>query len=97
MPHPEIIDFNITIKNNTFMDIHFYFVRDIAQLFIDLIVLHDSGNGTYDMIYTNRTVDVCKFLANKKINIFFEIMVNIMSDYVVLPNRCPIRKVKFIL
>lgn len=96
MHHPQIIDFNITMKNKTFMDVHFSFVRNVAQLLIDLVVLHDSGNGTFDMIYTNKTVDVCKFLINKKMNIFFEIMVNIMSDYVVIPNRCPIRKVTLI-
>lgn len=81
------------MKNNTHFDVHFQFVQDIAQPFIDLIVVHNSGNGKYDMVYTNKTIDVCKFLINRKSNIFFDMTYKIMSDYVDMPKRCPIRKV----
>lgn len=91
--HPEIVDFNVTIKNNTFFDVHINFLRDISQPFIDLTVLHDSGNGNYDMVYTNKTVDICLFLINKKYNILFDIFYKMMEDYVEMPKRCPIRKV----
>lgn len=81
------------MKNKTFLDLNLNFQRDISQLFIDLTVLHDSGDGKYDMVYTNKTVDVCMFLINKKLNILFDIVYKLMSDYVELPTKCPIRKV----
>lgn len=91
--HPEIVDFNVTMKNKTFFDVHINFLRDITHPLIDLTVLHDSGNGKYDMVYTNKTVDVCTFLINKKSNILFDIIYKIMADYVELPKKCPLRKV----
>lgn len=94
--HPEIVDFNMTMRNDGHFDIHLQFVREIHQSFIDLTVLHDSGNGKYDMVYTNKTVDICKFLIDKKSNIFFDMVYKMMSDYVEMPKRCPIRKVKYI-
>lgn len=92
--HPEIVDFNMTMKMDGHFDVHFQIVRDISHPFIDLIVVHDSGNGKYDMVYANKTVDICRFLIDKKSNIFLDMVYKLMSDYVEMPKRCPLRKVK---
>lgn len=91
--HPEIVELNITEKNNTF-DGYFNILKDISQLYIDFELLHDSGGGHYDMVYVNKTVDVCKFLNNRKLNVFFDIIYRIISDYCELPKSCPLARVK---
>lgn len=85
---------NITIRNQI-LDIHANIVRDISRPFIHIELLHDSGQKNFDMVQMNRTVDGCKFLNNRKINIFFEIAYRTLSQYtdVELPTRCPFRKV----
>lgn len=85
------------MKNRTHLDVHINFVRDIPLAFIDLTVLHDSGGDKFDLVYMNKTVDVCQFLTNRKTNIFFDIVYKLMLDYATtLPDRCPLRKVNLL-
>lgn len=91
--HPQIIDFNLTIKNKTIADVRLNFLRDISEMFMDFEVLHDSGDGKYDMVYTNKTIDLCMFLSNRKSNALFDITYRILSDYGDLPKKCPLRMV----
>lgn len=93
MIHPEFLDFNVTFQNKTLFDVHINFPRDLSLVYLDLLVLHDSGDANYDMVYMNKTVDFCHFLTNRKSNIFFEIAYRRMADYADLPKRCPVRKV----
>lgn len=91
--YPEVADFNITIKNRIVVDVHINVLRDIPQLFVDFEDLHDSGDGAFDMVFTNQTVDLCMFLRNRKSNVFFDIVYRMLSDYGDVPKQCPIRKV----
>ncbi|XP_037044276.1 uncharacterized protein LOC119080157 [Bradysia coprophila] len=94
--HPNVVDVNITMKNRTHLDVHINFGRDIPQAFIDLTVLHDAGDDKFDLVYMNKTVDICQFLTNRKSNIFFDIVYKVMLEYAAtLPDRCPIRKKKY--
>lgn len=88
------MDFNLTIKNGTSIDLQVNIVKGIQQMFVDLEVLHDSGDGFYDMVYMNKTVDLCMFLNNRKLNVFFDIAYKLLSDYGDLPKKCPLHKVK---
>lgn len=81
------------MKNKTHLDVYINFVQDLPQTSIDLTVLHDSGGDKYDLVYMNKTVDVCQFLLNRKTNIFFDIVYKLIRDYIALPDRCPLRKV----
>lgn len=90
---PETIDCNVTIKNKI-IDVYFSIFKDIPRPFIDLQIFHDSGNGHFDMVYMNKTIDCCMFLNNRKSNPIIDIAYKMLSDYGELPQRCPIRRVK---
>lgn len=62
-------------------------------MFIDFEVTLDSGGGTFDLVYMNRTVDTCMFLKNKKVNIIVDIIYKILTAYGELPTTCPLQKV----
>lgn len=85
---PEIVDLNVTINENSF-DANINILRDMSQPFLDLEVVHD-----FDMVYLNKTIDVCTFLSNRKSNILVDLIYRILSDHGELPKRCPIRRVK---
>lgn len=90
---PETIACNITVKNEKFSG-HFNVLKDIPRPFIDVQVLHDSGDGSFDLVYMNKTIDVCMFLNNRKSNVIIDIIYRMLSDYTELPQRCPVRRVK---
>lgn len=90
---PGILDFNLTLKNESLIDAHLIFVKDIPQLFLDLEVNFDSGDGTYSMVYMNRTIDLCTFLNNRKTNPLLDISYRILTAHGGLPKKCPMRKV----
>lgn len=90
---PEIMEFNITIRNNTFMDIHYNFLKELTTVLVDFEFVHDSGNGKYDMVFANKTIDLCAFLNNKKSNALFNIAYKMLTETGELPNKCPIRRV----
>lgn len=68
--------------------------KDITNPFVHSTVLMDSGNKKFDVLYLNRTFSICQFLANRKISIFMELGYKWLSEYVQLPKKCPISKVK---
>lgn len=84
----------MTIKNENSMDVHLNFVKDMSQMFVDFEDLHDSGGGAFDMVFINKTIDLCMFFNNRKSNALFDIIYRIFSDYGDLPKRCPIRRVR---
>lgn len=94
---PKIVNFGIT--NQTVDNIQYYsgFIdqfKDIYHPFWHIEVFFDSGNDKYDLMYLNQTIDVCSFLKNLKINIFFKIAHNLLSKYTAVPKNCPLWKVK---
>lgn len=91
--HSEIADLNITMHNKSALDAYLNVLRDVPQLFVDFEDLHDSGGGIYDMIYMNKTIDVCMFLNNRKSNALLDIFYRTFADYGDLPKKCPIRRV----
>lgn len=80
------------MKNKT-LDVHINVVREISHLFIDFVLLHDSGNENFDLVYANKTVDYCMFLNKRKLNVFFNIIYNMLADYGEQPKGCPLHKV----
>lgn len=97
--HPEIVDFQIvdylSTDNIQYFNVYTNISQDISQAFLHATVTLDSGNGNFDLVYLNKTVDICQFLINRKLNIILDILHKVMSEYVELPKRCPIPKVKF--
>lgn len=89
---PKIFNMNVSLENDL-LNISVNILRDIYRPFVHFELLYESGQGNYDLVYMNKTIDVCMFLNNRKLNIFFQIMYRILSDYVELPERCPIRRV----
>lgn len=90
---PEIIEYNLTTRDGTFTA-HINLLKDLARPFVDFEVVHDSGNGNFDLVYANKSIDVCMFLRQRKLNILVEIVYKVLSDYDAdLPKRCPIRRV----
>lgn len=83
----------MTIRNKTFVDVHLNLIRDISQVFADFEYLHDSGNGKYDMVVANKTIDICEFLNNRKSNALLDIAYKILEESGELPKKCPIRMV----
>lgn len=64
--HPEVVDLNLTVKNQNFVDFNFEIVRGITQLFLDLDATFDFGVGYKNLAHLNRTIDLCIFLNSKK-------------------------------
>lgn len=87
------MNFNVTTKNQSF-DMYMNVLSHISPVFIDLILLHASENGSFDMVYTNTTIDLCMFLNNRKANPVFNVVYRILSDYSEFTGRCPISKVR---
>ncbi len=94
---PKILDFQITLTTDEDdvqrisgnLDIK----EVIPEIFLHMTVLLDSGNENFDLLYLNKTISVCKFLENKKSNVFLGIAYEATSVYVDLPKRCPLVKV----
>lgn len=91
--HPDVLDINLTIKNESFIDAHLLLVKAVPQLFLDLEFAFDSGDGKYSMVYMNKTVDLCMFLNNRKMNPVLDISYRILTAYGDLPKKCPMQKV----
>lgn len=87
-----MFDFNMK-TNNEWFDANVTILRDMSLPFVDFEVIHDSGNGNFDMVYVNKTVDICMFLHNRKTNILLDVIYKSLSDYVDMPKRCPVRRV----
>lgn len=94
---PEIVDFQIinrTSQEVQYFDVYVNILKVISQSFVHLTLLVDSGNGNFDLIYLNRTFNICELLANRKINVIMDLTFKVMSQYVEVPKRCPLLKVK---
>lgn len=94
---PSIFDFRLTFNtehNIQYISGQINIQKELPDLFLQLTVLIDSGNDNFDMIYLNNTLSFCKFLKNKKLNVFVAIAFQVMSEYVEMPTRCPLVKVK---
>lgn len=83
----------MTIRNKTFANVHFNVLRELTQLFVDFEYIHDSGDGKYDMVYANKTIDICEFLSNRKVNVLLDIAYKILTESGDLPKKCPIPRV----
>lgn len=90
--HPNISDFNLTIHNEL-INIYFNVMQDIHHPFMHVEYVIDSGNGTYDMVYANKTFNICTFLKNRKIDILLQLFMKIAEKFGELPKSCPIPKV----
>lgn len=92
--HPDIVDLNVTIHNQSCISVNVNVGRVITQLFLDIDIIFDSGGGTYDLVYMNKTMDLCMFLSNRKLNAIIDITYRILTAYGELPKNCPVQKVR---
>lgn len=60
---------------------------------INVRVMVDSGNGLYDLVYVNRTVDVCRILRDSKYEPFLQLVLRTSLHSANYPRKCPIGKV----
>lgn len=65
----------------------------IPRPFISAAVVVDSGNGTYDLEYFNRTIDVCRLLSDAKYEPFFQLVIRLTLPSSNLPRKCPFKTV----
>lgn len=93
---PKIIDFQIniaTVNNEQKFGGYVNIQKVLTDPYIHITVLMDSGNEHFDLIYLNRTFNICEFLKNNKLNVFLAIVHQILSQYVEMPKQCPLLKV----
>lgn len=94
--HPKIVDLKLTIidvDDVQQFDGYLNVQRQLAEPFVHVTILIDSGNNNFDMVYFNKTVSVCRFLEKDKINPLVGLFHGLLSRYYELPKRCPILKV----
>lgn len=98
LPQPKIFNMNITILEENKIQ---YFsgslnlLQNVNHLFGHYEIRTESSSGTYDMVYLNKTFDLCQLLQNYKTNALFSIAYKIVSNYDKhgLDRKCPLHKV----
>lgn len=91
--HPSIVDFNLTIVNDT-INLYFHVHQNLQNPTAHMEYVLDSGNDNYDMILANKTYDACSFLQNRKMDVLFQIFLKIAEKFGDVPKRCPFQKVQ---
>ncbi len=95
---PRIADFqvNSTADENDIQRVsaNLNIQKDLPDVFVHMRILLNSDDSKFELVYLNQTLSACKFLDNRKLNIFGEIVYQMASKYVELPKCCPILKVK---
>lgn len=94
---PKIVDYKftlVTVNDIQYLSFYLHIQKNIPVAYAHITVLMDSGNDTYDMLYVNRTLSVCKFLENSRFNPLIGVFYQVLLDVIELPQRCPILKVK---
>lgn len=93
---PDIVDFRISMDTvNDVQNFSGYanIKRKIVEPFVHITFLLDSGKSNFNLVYLNRTISICQFLKNNKINFFVGIAYRVISEYVEMPKQCPLLKV----
>lgn len=85
------MDFNITIDENGLIFFYYNFIREFRNPFIHVEYLFDDGYGNYNMVYVNKTLNICSFLANRNVDIVLRILFTVGERFGVLPKRCPLK------
>lgn len=88
----EKIFINASIDDQMRLNIVFKSAIDIYP-FMQAAVMVDSGNGLYDMEYFNRTIDICRLLADSKYEPFLQLVARTTLPKSNFPKKCPIGKV----
>lgn len=67
---------------------------DIDRLFVALRVdICADGSDDFNIDFMNKTVNVCKFFQNRRYEPLLQLTYKIISAKIILPKRCPIKKV----
>lgn len=102
-PQPKIFDFNVTVfevDRTQYFSGSLNLLRNVDNLFGHYLIMTDSGNGKYDMVYLNKTFDLCDLLLTPRKNVLFNIAYKMASKFVATNikgesiKKCPIQKVK---
>ncbi len=91
---PKIIEVNFTIDENGKVSFYINLKRDLNIAFVHLLCVFDGeGVEKQNLIYGNKTVDLCSFFVNRRQSIFLTFLMNVAEKYGNLAKRCPLKKV----
>lgn len=90
---PQTIDLNCTIDNYELISFYINLKRQLPSIFLHLKYVFDDGHGNYNLLYANKTVDLCAFLTNRKMDVLLRILFTVGEKFGDLPKRCPLSKV----
>ncbi|KAJ6630510.1 hypothetical protein Bhyg_15920, partial [Pseudolycoriella hygida] len=91
---PEAMYLYVT-TNKKVVNVNVTLLRTVSNPVVGFFVAHDSGKGNFNLVYANRTVDMCTFMKNRKSNVFLEIIFRILTKYGDLPTKCPMHKKRY--
>ena len=90
---PDIMEYNCTIDENSKVSLHLNIKRDQTNAFLHVTYVFADKDGNYNLVYTNKTINLCAFLSNRKIDFVLRILFAVGERFGQLPTHCPIRKV----
>lgn len=84
------VEFNMTISQKGLLSMYTFLHKESSNYFIQVAVMFDEGNGKYDNVYLNKTIDLCKFLSTPSyeelIQIYYKILLKYENNF---PSNCP--------
>lgn len=85
------VEFNMTINQKGLLSMNTFLHKQSRDYFMQIVIAFDEGNGKFDHIYLNKTVDMCKFLSTPSyetlIQIYYKKMLKYENNF---PTECPI-------
>ena len=93
---PDILEYNCTIDDNSKVSIYLNVKRDLTNAFVHETYIFADKGGAYNLVYTNKTINFCSFLSNRKIDIVLRILLAVGEKFGQVPTHCPIKKVKIV-
>lgn len=91
--HPEALDYNLTIANDEYISFYVNFKQQFSNVHLHLKYVFADRHGNYNLIYVNKTINLCEFLANRKMDVLLRILFTVGERFGNLPKRCPLFKV----
>lgn len=88
------MELNATIsENDDGLSVYINLKKDIQKPFAKIEFYMDSGNGLFDLKYMNETIDVCRFLRDKKYLPVIQLLYKFYVEQGTFPTACPVKKV----
>lgn len=87
------VAFNSTVDENSKISFYLNIKRDQTNAFVHVTYLFADKDGNYNMVYVNKTLDFCAFLANRRLDVVLRIAFAVGERFGHLPSHCPIKKV----